>query len=641
MWQGRRRWRARRPPLDEASLLRIRFAIFRGVILFFFFILTAQLWRLQIVEASYYKYRAENNRLRVLPLAPLRGVIYDRHGNLLVRNVPSFAIAIIPADVPLGEQAALAQRLGHLIDVPPQDIEALVNGQRAERRLFSPVTIKADVPQELAFVVDEHHTELPGVVLLTEPKRHYLEGDTAAHVLGYVGPLSPADYARLRERGYQMRDKTGKMGVELFYEQELRGRPGQETVEVDVFGRKTQSLEVQEAQAGQNLVLSLDIELQRAMARFLADGMEEARYAAAAAVNPKTGEILGLVSLPSFDPNIFSTPQRQKEAVALLTDSRRPLLNYALGAAQPPGSTFKMVVASAALEEGVATPKTRIVSTGAIAIVSPYDPSAVTIMRDWAALGSLDLYQGIAQSSDVYFYYLAGGYEDFQGLGIERLATYARAFGLGAPTNIDLPSEASGLVPDPTWKKAQYGEPWYLGDTYNLGIGQGYLLTSPLQMLMATAAIANGGTLYQPQVVREVVDNSGRVLFPFEKKVRRQLPVRPEHLAVVREGMRQAVAQGAAWRAQVPGIEVAGKTGTAEFVAQDPVLGRRFSTHGWFVAFAPFDDPQIAVVVFQEHGNGAGTAAPVAGKILRFYFEREAQLQGKSLPPTGEVRSGA
>ncbi len=639
MFSRTRRWRPHRPPIDEVAALRLRLLSLRLVVVLAFVILSAQLWQLQMARGAAYRQRAESNRLRLFSIPAPRGVIYDRQGRLLVRNVPNFSVAITPADLPKDQESAVISQLSGLLKTDAGSIATLVERYRQERRLFEPVVVKADVSPEVAFALEEHRDQLPGVSLLAEAKRQYLAPEAGA-ILGYVGSISAEDYPKLQAQGYDIADSTGKMGIELAYESQLRGRPGREQVEVDVYGQKVATLATEEPQPGHNLTLTIDLDLQQAMAKYLGEAMGPSNFAAAIAMNPKTGEILGLVSLPSFDPNLFSSPNNQAQIEALLRDPRRPLLNYAVAGAFPPGSVFKPVVAAAALQEGVANPRTRIVSTGSITIPNPYNPSAVTVMKDWAALGPLDFYQAIAQSSDVYFYYLAGGFEDFKGLGPERIASYARNFGLGEKTGIDLPDEAKGMVPDPAWKEDFWKEPWYLGDTYNYGIGQGYLMATPLQMLQMVAAVANEGTLVQPMIVREVQGQAGESTRPSSPKPKRQVAVTSKNLDVVREGMRQAVEWGTAWQAQLPGVKVAGKTGTAEFGSVDPRTGLRPS-HGWFVAFAPFDDPEIALVVFQEHGAGSSTAAPVARKILRAYFEKRGLISPQApTEPSPPAKSG-
>ncbi len=423
-----------------------------------------------------------------------------------------------------------------------------------------------------------------------------------------------------------MNDHVGYSGVELQYEDVLRGTPGRKEVEVDATGREIQTLDSKPAQPGNSLILSLDMRLQEKTAGFLQDGMGSSLNAAAMVMDVHTGEILAMVSLPNYDDNVFADISEEQWR-ALLEDPAKPLVDHCISENYAPGSIFKQITGTAALQEGVANAGTTITSLGSITVKNEYDPNIVYIFRDWAAHGTMDFYGGVARSSDVYFYYLGGGYyeegvELFRGLGISRLSEYTRRYGLGALTGIDLPGEATGVVPDPTWKEENWGEIWTIGDTYNFSIGQGYVATTPLQMLLATATVANGGNVMVPRVVRDVIDSAGRVVRPFEPKVARNVGISDDNLAIMREAMRQAVSAsyGTATSAAIDGVSVAGKTGTAEF---GPDLGGgHYDSHGWFAGFAPADDPQIAVVVFLQKGNGAKDAAPVAGRIFDYYFNR-------------------
>jgi penicillin-binding protein 2 len=478
------------------------------------------------------------------------------------------------------------------------------------------MVIKDELDRDTALILKELTSYLPGVDLQVEAGRNYLSGDLTADILGYVGRISVKEYAALRDEGYILNDQLGKTGIELACEDILRGKPGKKLVEVDASGRQQDVLDSQASQPGQNVVLTIDLELQRKTADVLREFMGSSDNAAAVVMDVHTGEILAMVSLPSYDNNRLSETLSQEELDALTSAPGKPLVNHAIAEMYPPGSTFKTITGLAALQEGVATTSTTIVSRGYITVPNQYDSSVVYVFRDWAALGPLDFYGGIAMSSDVYFYYMAGGKQDegFQGLGEERLARYARSFGLGEPTGVDLPGqESAGLVPDAKWKEQTFGEMWYVGDTYNFGIGQGYLTVTPLQLLDAIGAIANDGELLRPLLVKEIRDSHGNVVTTFQKEVRRRLPVDQEYLAVMREAMRQSVSKGVASSAQVPGLAVAGKTGTAEFGD---------GTHGWFVGFAPYDNPEIAVVVFVQRGGGFQNAAPAAARIFDYYFHQ-------------------
>ena len=408
-------------------------------------------------------------------------------------------------------------------------------------------------------------------------------------------------------------------------------------MEIDARGAEVRTLKSTPAKPGDSLALTIDLDLQKKTAELLQTAMakRDSRNGAAVVMDVRNGEILAMVSLPFYDNNLFTGNLSDEEFQRLLNDEGKPLVNHVLAEMYPPGSIFKQVTGVAALAEGIANPGTTITSRGYITVPNQYNPKIVYVYRDWAALGTLDFYGGVAMSSDVYFYYLAGGYyengqEIFRGLDADNLARYARAFGLGAPTGIDLPGESAGLVPDPAWKEETLGEPWVIGDTYNFGIGQGYLATTPLQMVNVTATIANGGDVLVPRVVREIVGADGKVLVPFERTVRRRLDVDPSHISVFQEAMRQAVSWGTAKRAAVAGIPVAGKTGTAEF---GPTLADgEHESHAWFTGFAPYGDPEVAIVVFLEKGNGAFDAAPLGAQILNYYFHRQSLAEAPRSP---------
>jgi penicillin-binding protein 2 len=497
-----------------------------------------------------------------------------------------------------------------------------VKASRESQGDFSPALIKTNLDRDTALVLMELEPHAQGLRVLVEPTRRYLTGSLLSHVMGYVGPLSAQEYDELRTGGYQYQDFIGKSGVELTYEDVMRGKPGKKLVEVDATGRELSVISERPPIDGSNVVLSIDLDLQQKVADVLQEYGASSENAAAAVMDIKTGEVLAMASLPTFDNNVFSGPLSDQDLATLINSPGKPLVNHSIAERYPPGSTFKTIVGSAALQEGVASPSTTITSRGYITVENEFDPNVIYVYPDWAPLGTLDFYRGIAMSSNVYFYYLSGGKADegFRGLGEERVAQYARAFGLGGLTGIDLPGESPGLVPDAQWKEQNVGEPWTLGDTYNFGIGQGYVATTPLQMLRAVAAIGNGGHLVTPHVVKEYKDSRGKILQQVTEPPPASVPVDPGNLQVIRDAMRQSVTSGVAQNAAVAGVQVAGKTGTAEF---GPDLGGgKHATHGWFIGFAPYDDPQIAVVVFVQHGSGGNDASPAAAKIFDYYFHR-------------------
>ena len=606
------------------------FAVLRALVILLFGILIIQLVRLQVIKGDEYAQRAEINALREVQIPAARGLILDREGRPLVRNAARFSAAIMPGDLPERGEAGIYHQLERVTGVPVDEIERkVVAGIEAEGP-FEPVVIKADIDQETALTLRELEPTTPGLKLLIKPTREYLSAPLFAHVLGYVGPISEDEYGELKDHGYLLQDYTGKTGVEFTYESALRGRPGKKLVEVDALGHELKIISERRPLDGSNLVLTIDLDLQKMVKRTLEEYTAEGDNAAAVVMDVRNGEILALVSLPDFDNNVFSGPLSEADLAALVDSPGKPLVNHAIAERYPPGSTFKTIVGSAALQEGIASTGTTITSRGYITVENEYDPNIVYVFNDWAALGPLDFYDGLAMSSDVYFYYLSGGKADegFPGLGEARVAKYARAFGLGEPTGVDLPGESPGLVPDAQWKEETVGDPWVIGDTYNFGIGQGYLSVTPLQLISAVSAIGNGGTVVKPHLLQQVQDSHGNVLQQFEQGVRGTVPVEQGYLDIVKEAMRQSVTKGVAREAAVAGIEVAGKTGTAEFGPPRP--DGSHETHGWFVGLAPFDEPDIAVVVFFQRGGGSDAAA-AASKIMDYYFHGPQLAQKPAL----------
>jgi penicillin-binding protein 2 len=430
-------------------------------------------------------------------------------------------------------------------------------------------------------------------------------------------------------------------------------------VEEDVNGRVLRELESIDPIPGDNVFLSLDLELQQYVTTRLQQALDspqvQSRRGVVIAMDPRNGQILAMVSLPTFDNNLFSdgiTPDEYKIYQRLEADPYKPFLNHAVGDRLPPGSIYKIIPASAALQESVLDRNTRIVGEGRIVIPNKYFPEDEGLAQPFVcwiwlnrrgAHGALNVVEGLAHSCDIFFYKVGGGFEEtnFVGLGEERLARYSELFGLGELTGIDLPGESPGLVPDRTWKRLTYGESWSTGDTYNMSIGQGFVEVTPLQMLNATAAVANGGILYRPQLLFKVTDQDGGVVRDFQPEVIRYLPVDLTHLATVREGMEAAVQYGTATDGQIEGIRVAGKTGTAEFFCPDDEVkyglchqGEPLPTHAWYTTFAPVEAPEIAVVVYVYNGGeGSLTAVPIARDILEWYFQHKADIASQFLTP--------
>ncbi len=592
----------------------------RALVLLMFGILIIQLINMQIIRGEEFRDQASINALREVPIPAARGLIYDRNGKLLVQNAARFSVAILPGDMQEEGEAAMYRTVSETIGMPAAEIEAKVDEGVENQGEFSPAVLKRDIDRDTALVLMELAPHYPGLQVLVEPSRTYLTGDLLSHVLGYTGPISAEEHAELESQGYLVQDFLGKAGVEYTYEEALRGKPGKKLIEVDALGQELSTLSERRPIDGSNVVLSVDLDLQQRTAEILKEFSGNSLNAAAAVMDVKTGEVLAMVSLPTYDNNVFGKSISSEELAALVDAPGKPLVNHVIAERYPPGSTFKTIVGAAALQEGVASAGTTITSRGYITVENEFDPNVVYVYPDWAPLGTLDFYGGVAMSSNVYFYYLAGGKTDegFRGLGEEKVAQYARGFGLGAPTGVDLPGESEGLVPDAEWKNETIAEPWTVGDTYNFGIGQGYVAATPMQMLTAVTGMVNGGRMLTPHVVKEYRDSMGNVVDAVQVEEPTAAPVEAGYLDILKAGMRQSVTSGVARNAAIQNVAVAGKTGTAEFGTAG--YDGKHPTHGWFVGFAPYDDPQIAVVVFLERGSGGNDAAPAAGRIFDFYF---------------------
>ncbi|MFQ5340617.1 MAG: penicillin-binding protein 2 [Anaerolineae bacterium] len=648
-----------RPPRNlNQSGASGRLMVYRAVVVVVFALLAGRLWQLQVVRGDRYRLQADTNRFRVEDIGAPRGVIYDRNGEIVVRNKASFAVSIVPADLPDDQAPAVYEKLSGLLGIPVSGrpagadevsrpgIREIIEAGR-EHDPYAPVLVKANVPRDVALIIEEAHLSLPGVRVETAPIREYITGALMSHILGYMGPI-PREWAEVyAQQGYDPDDRVGLAGIEYTFEDALRGENGEQFVEVDVLGRVLRTIgDPIESIPGSNLYLTIDSQLQRNVEDIVRAALANIGASSGVAIvgDPNTGEILAMVSLPSYDDNLFAGGIAAQDWEMLTSAPFNPLLGRAIAGLYPPGSAFKLIPAAAALEEGVVSPNTLINDPGVILVKNQYfpdDPDLAQPFFCWLQTGhgKLNVVGAIAQSCDVFFYEVAGGFEDFRGLGVDRLARYAESFGLGAPTGIDLPGEADGLVPTPKWKRLRFGAEggiWTTGNTYNMGIGQGDVLVTPLQMFSMVSAVANGGTLYRPQIVERIVDAQGQALDSAEPEVIRQMPVNPAYLAIVRQGMRQAVTVGTAqpaWTHLPEEVRVAGKTGTAEF-CQPNAAGTdclrdedgNLPTHAWFVAFAPFEAPEIAVVVFVDgHGvgqviEGSQVAAPIAADIIRAYY---------------------
>jgi penicillin-binding protein 2 len=649
LFSDRRRPVMSGPVIEDEGSLRVKVWLLGFFVVLLFGILTIQLVRLQILNHEKFDTRATINRIRTIDSPPVRGLILDRNGNPLVENIPAFAITIVPADVPVGSERDVAARLSELLNVPQFEIETSILEGRRSIDPFLPVVLVGDADEGLVFAVSARSASLPGVQIETVAKRLYDNDGPLSHVLGYIGPITREEFDDLQSDRYRLSDQIGQTGVEAWYEPRLRGVPGRRQVEVDASGREIRELISEDPTPGQGIKLTIDLPLQERVQEILLESMGGSLFAGAVVVDVHTGDILAIVSVPTFDNNIFSGEIDEEDLEAILTDPGRPLVNHVIADQFPSGSTFKVVTGVAALEEGLITADQLIVSEGLIEIQNEVDPRITYQFRDTVS-GTFNFVSGLANSSNIYFWQLAGGSpfrreiapelltpeglaeqerlraagivggeQDFTGLGSERLAAWARAFGLDKASGIDLAGEASGFVPDAQWKLDTFGEAWGQGDSYNLGVGQGFLAVTPLQMAMATAALANGGTIYQPRVVNEILDMDGNTVERRRPEVRSQLDLSAETQRLLRLGMGMAVLGGSAGNAWFREMQVAGKTGTAEFGSERLFRGN-FPTHGWFIGFAPFEEPEIAIVVFHELGAGFLTAE-AGGQIFKAWGE--------------------
>lgn len=553
---------------------------------------------LQIYEGDYYSELAEGNRIRIIPSMAPRGTFFDRNGELLVQNRPGFTVSLLPLTAPISEE--VIQRLSGLIKVPADEIKTKI----AAHSGFDPIRIKADVTPDIVTIIEEQKNNYPGVVIEVQPIRDYVGRQEGAHTYGYVSEINDTELEKMKDKGYKSGDIIGKFGLEKIYDQELRGENGGQQVEVDVSGKPVQIIGRKDPVPGDDLVLTIDKSLQDAAEKAVDEQLQaiHANAAAAVALDPQTGEILAMVSRPAFDPNLFAHGISSKDWNALNNNPYHPMDNKAITGEYPPGSTFKIITGTAALTEGVVSPDELIMDSGHHWLIPKGNAGG-------EALGLLNFRQGMAHSDNVYFYEMGNR------LGIDRLEKYARMFGLGKKTGIDLPYEAEGLVANRRYKEKNFEDgDWYLSETFDAAIGQGFNLVTPLQAAMVMGEIAADGKRYKPHVVKRIVSPDGSTVKEVEPELLSTLDVKPEVIRLVQQGLHDVTTYGtAASSFQGFPIQIAGKTGTAE----NP-HGR---DHGWFVAYGPFDQANIVVAVIVEQGGyGSQSAVPIGRKILEAWF---------------------
>lgn len=579
--------------------------------------LASEAFSLQVVSGLDFFSRAQENRFASRTVYAPRGIIRDRRGETLVQNVPSLGLVFDRERFLTsgGDVKKIVSDLSGLLSKPPTFFAELGFPQDADPSKLPPrIFISRDLTREEMVVIAPRLSSLPGIEIFESFRRAYRDPYALSHLVGFVGRVSPRDLEERPELAGE--ERVGKSGLELFYDTALAGASGRKIVEVDSQGRETRYRLTEEARQGEDLSLTVDGELQLTVYELITGYTGGRNGASAVAIDPRSGAVRTLVSFPGFDANRFGQGLEPKEFAAILGDRLTPLFNRAVAGEFPSGSTIKPLIAAAVLEEKIIDPHKKIYDPGYLDIPHPYRPGDVSRFLDWRAHGWVDFYDAIAYSANVYFYTVGGGYRDQKGLGIERIKQYAAKFGLGSRLGIDLPGEKSGLVPDPEWKKtAEPQDPdWRIGDTYNVSIGQGGMSVTPLQMASLTAAIANGGILWRPYILEEARDAQGKVLEKHTPQHIRTDLASKESLAQVAAGMRQTVTRGTARLLQGVPVAVAAKTGTAQNVPGKP-------PHAWVTAFAPADNPEIAIAVMVEHaGEGATVAVPITNEILKWYF---------------------
>jgi len=621
-----------RPAADRRIL---RFVAFGIAVVLAVSGLTTRLFYLQITNVAQGVQQVAADTTVTQEIPSTRGLIYDRIGRPLVVNEPSYAVKIRPADLPDTERDRVVAELATLLKMSVGDINTAIDSNPGSR--FDLVRIAQAVPKATADLIAEESASLPGVVVSVETQRQYLDGPLLSQILGYTGPIDAQELSALQSQGYLPDDLIGKTGVESVYEQQLRGTYGTETVQRDASGRPLQVLQTtQQPVPGDSLQLTIDVKEQKLAQQAVDWALNTAHLKSAVLIveNPQTGEILAMVSEPTYDNNAFATGISSKAYQALLNDPNQPLVNHAIGEQFAPGSVYKLVTATGALADKKITP-TETLHTASYILIGN------TKFWDWnpGGFGDLNITGGFANSSDTFFYQVA------MRLGVTRLAYWASQYGFGQPTGIDLPGEASGIVPTEQWKQDTFGQPMQEGELAQAGIGQGYDTTTPIQVLNAYCALANGGTLYQPQVVREILGPDGTVVRPFTPKVIRKVPAPVADLQIMRLAARRVVEIRHTFNLVDLPIVVAGKTGTAEFGVRDSQ--GRLPYHEWFVGFVPAHgdvskpDSQLAVIGFVEDANTVGNVATEMVKYyLQLHFHLKVDLRLPALLAKGDFYGG-
>lgn len=567
-----------------------------------FLLLIMRLWQLQILQGNEYRKLSEANRLRITSIPAPRGIIFDRNGIPLVKNSPCFCASLIPGEFDRSKISSLSK----ILNMHVEEILDKINIEGLSP--FEPIKLKQGLSFPEVAIIEAKRSDFPGLIIEVEVSRNYIYGSVGSHLIGYLGKLNPSQSKDPALKDVPPDAYIGQWGVEKLFDNVLRGTPGKRIIEVNALGREIRLLQETPPIKGRDITLSIDINLEKE-----ADKAFGERAGALVAIKPDTGEILGMLSKPCFDPNLFTRVISYDEWIALTHNKKNPLLNRALQSRYPPGSTFKIVTAIAALEQGVISPKTKVDCRGGI----DYGKWHFGCWRKHGH-GVLSLHRAIVESCDVYFY------EVGKRLGIDKIYDYAVSLGLGKKTGIELGEERHGLIPNTKWKFENKKLPWFLGETFNAAIGQGYISVTPIQLAVMISTIANGGNLYKPTLIKDT-----------KPILLGKANIRPDTLNIIKSALSGVVNEpaGTGWAAKSQLVNIGGKTGTAQVVAikrGSQYLPEKFRDHAWFVAFAPVEKPEIALAVLVEHGgHGGGAAAPIAKKAIEEYIKSLTSLTNK------------
>lgn len=604
--------------------IKIHFSFFRinALLILFVFLTSAIIFRLiwlQVINGDHYYAQAQGNRIRLERIESKRGIIYDKDNRPLVRNVPNFLLYFVPSDLPKDkiEKQVILLEISNTLDdeQASQDIQEKLNKIKpGSLASYRPLFILDNIPYEKAMSLMLKSKNWPGVILSNKTRREYnLSSLSMSHILGYTGKINDFELKKFGKNYFPI-DYIGKVGVEYFWESELRGINGQKQIEVDALGKEKRIIKEIDPNNGSHIILSLDTQLQQKIEEIAQSHLEklDTRKAIIIAMNPRNGSIMAMVNIPSYNNNAFARGISIKEYQELTTHPDKPLFNRAITGEYPSGSTIKPVMIAAALQEKIITEHTSFLSTGGIRISSWFFP-------DWKAGGHgyTNARKSIAESVNTFFYYIGGGYQDFTGLGVKKIVQYGKLFGLSEQTGIDLAGESRGFLPSKEWKQRVKNERWYIGDTYHLAIGQGDIMVTPLQVALFTSVFANEGKLYRPHLVQEIISPNDQSSRQVDITPIRENFIDPYNIQIVKEGMRDAVIKGSARRLSTLPIKAAGKTGTAQWSSKK-------ETHAWFTGFAPYKNPKMVLTILvEEGGEGSETAVPIAYDILKWYFNEE------------------